>query len=277
MVIQDKGVFSPSFMDFSIPSSFAREALLYAPEVGHFFTNTDYRVEISSRPSSLLMFVRSGAFYASNHAQKAIARANNILLIDCRSPHIYGCSEPGDFLWFHIRGSNSKAYTEYLINNFGILFTDKSLKHLEDTFSQILKIARYTLESDAVLAHLIDRTFMTLATATSAEQEISSMLSPALDYIHSHYTEEIDLDLLASLCTISGSHFIRSFKKHLGYTPHEYLLQYRLRQAKHLLQSTDNSIEFIAENCGFNSASHFARAFKNINKITPTEFRKLKF
>ena len=37
MVIQDKGVFSPSFMDFSIPSSFAREALLYAPEVGHFF------------------------------------------------------------------------------------------------------------------------------------------------------------------------------------------------------------------------------------------------
>ncbi|WP_363673418.1 AraC family transcriptional regulator [uncultured Mitsuokella sp.] len=59
--------------------------------------------------------------------------------------------------------------------------------------------------------------------------------------------------------------------------PHEYVLLYRLRQSKHLLQTTADSIETIAEKCGFNSASHFARAFKHVNHMIPTDFRHLDF
>ena len=76
---------------------------------------------------------------------------------------------------------------------------------------------------------------------------------------------------------MSASHLIRCFKKHLSCTPHEYLLQYRLRQSKRLLQATEDSIEEIADACGFNSASHFARAFKAVNGMTPTAFRALEF
>ena len=76
---------------------------------------------------------------------------------------------------------------------------------------------------------------------------------------------------------MSISHFIRSFKKYAGCTPHEYLLSYRLRQAKELLLSTDDTIERIAEQCGFHSASHFARAFRKNLSMTPSEFRNLRF
>lgn len=277
MVIQDKGVIEPSFMDFSIPSGFAREALLYTPEVGHFYCEESYRVETLSRPSTLLMFVRSGAFYADSCGMHAVARAGQILLVDCRTPHSYGCAEPGDFLWFHVRGGSTESYTDYLINKSGILYSAKSLAHLEETFDKILSMGQYTLESDVVTSHLVDRIFMTLATAQTSEQPVDELFAPALDYIREHYAGVIDLDTIADLCRLSPSHFIRTFKRHLGCTPHEYLLQYRLRQAKHLLQSTADSIEVIAESCGFNSASHFARAFKNVNKITPTAFRSLKF
>jgi AraC-like DNA-binding protein len=85
------------------------------------------------------------------------------------------------------------------------------------------------------------------------------------------------LEDLAELCNISTSHFIRLFKKQLHCTPHEYILLYRIRQSKNLLISSSYNIEDIAEMCGFNSPSHFARAFKKINILTPTEFRSVQF
>ncbi len=98
-----------------------------------------------------------------------------------------------------------------------------------------------------------------LASQTVRTTVTSELLAPALAYIHGHFADDISLDDLAGMCGISKSHFIRSFKRYVGCTPHEYLLQYRLRQSKRLLLSSDLTVEQIAEDCGFNSASHFAR------------------
>jgi AraC-like DNA-binding protein len=103
------------------------------------------------------------------------------------------------------------------------------------------------------------------------------VLRPAIDHISRHYDADIDLDLLASLCCLSTSHLIRCFKRLANCTPHEYLLAYRLRQSKQLLLTTALSIDQIAERCGFNSASHFARAFRSENGISPSEFRSIRF
>lgn len=62
-----------------------------------------------------------------------------------------------------------------------------------------------------------------------------------------------------------------------GYTPHEYLVAYRLMQAKQMLLTNQLSIEQIAELCGFHSASHFARAFRKNNGISPSEFKQMRF
>ena len=105
----------------------------------------------------------------------------------------------------------------------------------------------------------------------------SELLAPALSYIHNRYAEDIPLDELADRCGVSKSHFIRSFKRYVGCTPHEYLLQYRLRQAKRLLLSGDFTVEQIAEDCGFNSASHFARAFRHETGLSPTAFRAISY
>ncbi len=277
MEIRDKGVVPPSFMDFSIPSSFAQQALYYTPEFGHFYCQDNYRVKRPYIDSSLLMFVKSGAFFAESREQKAVAHAGEILLLDCRYAHVYGCQEVGDFLWFHFRGAESAAYTGYLFEKNGLLFTGENIPLLEPTFQSILSMGQYTLQSEAVLSHRIGRILMNLANLKGSSQPVNEILAPALQHIQEHYAEPLELDTLASLSLLSSSHFIRTFKKYLGCTPHEYVLQYRLRQSKHLLQTTTDSIETIAENCGFNSASHFARAFKHVNHMTPTDFRHLDF
>lgn len=121
----------------------------------------------------------------------------------------------------------------------------------------------------SILGGLASRTVRTTVT--------SELLAPALAYIHGHFADDISLDDLAGMCGISKSHFIRSFKRYVGCTPHEYLLQYRLRQSKRLLLSSDLTVEQIAEDCGFNSASHFARAFRQETDISPTAFRAISF
>lgn len=278
MPIQDKGVLAPSTIDFSFPSPFVRRALYYTPEFGHFHCTESYRVERVHLESSLLMFVRAGIFYAENCAQTARAGAGEILLIDCRQPHIYGCCEAGDFLWFHFAGVSSAAYTEYLIHRSGLLYTGESIPPLERTFRNILAAGQYSMQGETLHSHRIDRILTALAAGRADRPEpATELLAPALRCIRNHYREPLSLETLAACCGMSASHLIRCFKKHLACTPHEYLLQYRLRQSKRLLQSSEDSVETIADACGFNSASHFARAFKAVHGMTPTAFRALEF
>lgn len=49
---------------------------------------------------------------------------------------------------------------------------------------------------------------------------------------------------------------------------YEYLLSYRLKQSKQMLIGSQNTVEQIAELCGFNSASHFTRAFRGATGST---------
>jgi AraC family transcriptional regulator len=76
---------------------------------------------------------------------------------------------------------------------------------------------------------------------------------------------------------MSTCHFARLFRRQYNVLPHEFLLNLRINEAKKHLLVTDLSIETIAEKCGFNSASHFIRAFGQRVGITPTQFRKQKF
>lgn len=101
-----------------------------------------------------------------------------------------------------------------------------------------------------------------------------TFFSSAISYINSNLSEKITVDEIAETCHMSKYHFCRRFKKTIGYTVMEYILNTRLANAKVLLTSTDLSISEISEQCGFSGFSYFSRAFKENCGITPNEFRK---
>lgn len=92
-------------------------------------------------------------------------------------------------------------------------------------------------------------------------------------YIEQHLEESITVKTLASLANMSITHFNRIFKKELGMTPIDYLIDVRLTQAKKLLRRFDHSITDISLKCGFNSNAHFSSTFQKKIGITPTEYR----
>ncbi|ASC70617.1 DNA-binding response regulator [Halomicronema hongdechloris C2206] len=93
------------------------------------------------------------------------------------------------------------------------------------------------------------------------------------DYIDAHLGSAITLAELAELVDISQFHFGRLFKRSLGLSPYQYLLQQRVERAKTLLKRTDKPIVAIALECGFNSHSHLGRKFRQLTGMTPKAYR----
>ncbi|MCR8633708.1 helix-turn-helix domain-containing protein [Paenibacillus radicis (ex Xue et al. 2023)] len=94
-----------------------------------------------------------------------------------------------------------------------------------------------------------------------------------LEYIHAQYTNEVEIDTLASIALQSRYHFIRSFKAAFGVTPYQYVLRLRMDEAKLKLQRSGMSITDISLSLGFSSVSQFYRAFVKAVGSTPEQFR----
>ena len=113
--------------------------------------------------------------------------------------------------------------------------------------------------------------------ALSGGQSESSLIVtvfPAVEYIHQHYMETIDLVQLANLCYMSPSHFRRVFKSVMHVSPLEYIHHERIHAACRMLYSTDLSILEICYNIGYNTVSCFNRQFIKIMGIQPMKWRQ---
>ncbi|PSN19658.1 AraC family transcriptional regulator [filamentous cyanobacterium CCP5] len=99
-------------------------------------------------------------------------------------------------------------------------------------------------------------------------------LNQILDYIDATLAEDIKLADLAELLGMSPFHFGRMFKQSTGISPHQYVIQQRIEQAKRLLKNSDQAIIDIALECGFNSHSHLSKQFRQVTGVTPREFRR---
>lgn len=94
-----------------------------------------------------------------------------------------------------------------------------------------------------------------------------------LPYIEQHYAERISNRTLMDLAACSESVLLRSFKKTVGTSPMNYLLNYRIQQAVSLLLSTDMNSSEIAAAAGFHDISYFTKIFHRTTGLTPRRFR----
>src|SRR5258706_9622189 len=99
-------------------------------------------------------------------------------------------------------------------------------------------------------------------------------IEAAQAYIIQHFNENISLQQLATHCHVSAFHFSRLFRMIMKMSPHRYLLSIRLQHAKTLVTTSEKPVGEIAFQCGFNSLEHFATAYKQQFKLSPTLYRR---
>ncbi|PSW17217.1 AraC family transcriptional regulator [Photobacterium sanctipauli] len=143
------------------------------------------------------------------------------------------------------KGRNGNAYMKNLIS---LLAT-----HYIHNYSNYVDLKNSQLAASKFDQHQVDR----------VDQFIEANIGSA-----------ISVDDMADLLGCSKFYFLREFKKLVGVTPYQYLMNKRLEQAKVALSSGSVNIALTAHELGFNDQSHFTRAFKNHFGMTPGQFVK---
>lgn len=93
------------------------------------------------------------------------------------------------------------------------------------------------------------------------------------DLVDARYTEQIDVDDMASAAGLSRAHFSREFRRAFGETPRAYLLTRRLERAAALLRNTDHSVAEICFSVGLQSVGSFTTSFTRAYGMSPTAYR----
>lgn len=94
------------------------------------------------------------------------------------------------------------------------------------------------------------------------------------EYLDDHIGDEVCLDDLAKLASVSRFHFARCFRGSTGEAPMAFLRRRRIERAKDLLERGDRPISDIAVEVGFYDQSHFTRHFTRIVGTTPGRFAR---
>jgi AraC family transcriptional regulator len=99
-------------------------------------------------------------------------------------------------------------------------------------------------------------------------------LQRVTDHLQEHISDPVTPVELAELLGMSRSHFCRAFKASTGLPPHAWLMSLRVRRARELIMSTDQSLVDIALVTGFSDQPHFTRVFSRFAGMTPGTWRR---
>ena len=100
-------------------------------------------------------------------------------------------------------------------------------------------------------------------------------IQTVIDYIMLNPTEEYTSDKLSGMAEVAGTTFRRLFKEATGKTATEFIRQVRLTTAARLLLVSNDPVNCIAHDVGFEDANHFTRVFRQAFGMTPGRYRKM--
>lgn len=94
-----------------------------------------------------------------------------------------------------------------------------------------------------------------------------------IQIMNASFNQPLSIEDFARLCSRSLSSFRRDFKEVFHQTPGRWLIHKRLEYSRFLLETTDQTVNEVVDNCGFKNRSHFLKAFKENFHLTPSSLR----
>lgn len=274
----DIGCTEKSEVYFYTSGEMAKQTFFYPLCVGHYFCTPKYHVQRKNYNSFLLMYVKKGEGYLTVEKKNYQFRKEDVVLVDCYKPHIYGTTKDSELLWFHFDGSTSRSYVELIAGNSGPVCSVRDLTSFEKDLNRlILMVSSGPAVNDALCSYYIVKILTDLvlcSLGTLKEKNTHSVVEDTISYIKNNICEPLTLEELAGKVNLSPFYFTRLFKKETGHTPHEYIILSRIDIAKFYLKSTTYSIKEICFNSGFSSESSFCTTFRKMCGMTPSEYRE---
>lgn len=258
---------------------------LMVTDAGYFPSAEGHRVERPQGASTHLIILNlHGRGWAKSRDKMIDVEAGDIIWLPANFPHAYGAvkGDPWKILWAHFTGEEAKAWRDELgwaakepIGQFhfgrariSTLGLEKVYAHLEGGYSTLhLLAASAALRNVFCLAleYTVSSGGLKSADERTAAVREDILSNPARTY---------RLDELATAAGLSVPHFSLLFRRQTGYSPIDFIIRQRVRNACRLLDRSQTSVAAIAAEIGFNDPYYFSRCFHQIMGVSPRDYRK---
>ena len=161
--------------------------------------------------------------------------------------------------------------------NCGVLDDPALAAHLARTHALALEDHAPQLAVESAVLRLLVNWIARHADGTARVRPARSeprAVTRAKEYLDSHLADDVRLTQVARAAHLSPFHFLRVFQSSTGLTPHAWLVQRRVEQARRLLESSTRLAD-IAAATGFADQAHMTRLFKAQVGVPPGQYRKM--
>lgn len=263
-----------------IPSNFAKHSLIYLQEVGKSKSLEKHTSSRTRLDSYLFFIVLEGNGSLTYNNQTISMSKGDCAFINCNNKYSH-TSNNWTIAWIHFNGNNTKnIYDKFISRKGQNTYKTKELNKYETLINEIYMISNssdYMRDMNlydkitSLLTYIMSETIYVSETNRKHKYNLKEIK----DYIDENYTNNISLDELSNKFYINKFYLTRSFKDNYGITINNYILQKKITKAKELLRFSDMNIETISNNCGIYDQNYFSRLFKQIEGITPKEYRRM--
>ena len=188
--------------------------------------------------------------------------------------------EPWTYVWVGFSGAQAAEY----IANIGLSVRQPVFK--SDASEELYQIVKDMMEHNTFgLSNELRRNgqlgvFLSVIAEGSRLERANEAdraniyVRKAVSFIQSNYCNPIKVTDVAEYVCINRSYLYTLFQNSMGMSPQQFLTTFRITKATELLQLTDLPIESIALSCGYRDPLVFAKAFRQMKKMSPSGYRK---
>lgn len=152
---------------------------------------------------------------------------------------------------------------------------------IEENFEKILALAKKTgsfnsFQTSVYLYQFLIMCKSCISITNKSKYTKQKQLAPVISFLENNFNRNPSLEEMAKIIEVTPHHLCRLFKEEFKIRPFVYLTKIRLKRAKELmLQNSNFTVKYVAEEVGYNDISYFCFIFKKYEGITPTEFKDM--
>ena len=247
--------------------------------------DSDWHSTLHTHPFTELFYVVDGKGEFNIQGQRFPLKANDFVIINPQVEHTE-LSSPDEPLEYIVLGINGLSFSNLTpVSEGGHPF---SFFNLRDEQKDILRYLNAMVQEatsqqmsyELVCHNLLEILLIKILRHQHFDLEVGKQSKATKDisfikhYLETYYHESIQLEDLASMTHLSRFYISHSFKKEIGMSPMEYLIDIRIKESKILLRTTNYSISQVADIVGFTTPTYFSKQFRKSTGISPTDYRE---
>ena len=247
--------------------------------------DSDWHSTLHTHPFTELFYVIDGKGEFNIQGQRFPVKANDFVIINPQVEHTE-LSSPDEPLEYIVLGINGLSFSNLTpVSEGGHPF---SFFNLRDEQKDILRYLNAMVQEatsqqmsyELVCHNLLEILLIKILRHQHFDLEVGKQSKATKDisfikhYLETYYHESIQLEDLASMTHLSRFYISHSFKKEIGMSPMEYLIDIRIKESKILLRTTNYSISQVADIVGFTTPTYFSKQFRKSTGISPTDYRE---